>query len=182
MPSLLRGYYRCTHRKTQGCAAKKQVQLSDNDPFVYDVTYKHVHTCHQKQRPTNAALPPSPGAAVARDGGHHSPLQYQDFQLMASASLHNGLHVETDGLPASASFHGHGVSTAAFSAVDCTGHEQLLAERAVPNLPAAGMRVLGSFEFWEVVSEATSSSAASDERDYGPVCLGFLWLSSRISQ
>jgi hypothetical protein len=102
------------------------MQRSDNDPSVLDVTYMGSHTCHQKQRIANAALP-SPGAAVARDGSHHSPLQYQDFQLMASASLHNGLHVETDGLPASASFQGHGVSTAAFSAVDCTDHEQLLA-------------------------------------------------------
>ncbi|KAL5727076.1 WRKY Transcription Factor [Ranunculus cassubicifolius] len=42
-----RGYYRCTHRTVQGCSATKQVQRSDEDPFVFDVTYRGKHTCIQ---------------------------------------------------------------------------------------------------------------------------------------
>ncbi|KAF9614927.1 hypothetical protein IFM89_021357 [Coptis chinensis] len=42
-----RGYYRCTHRNVQGCLATKQVQRSDEDPLVFDVTYRGKHTCSQ---------------------------------------------------------------------------------------------------------------------------------------
>ncbi|PRQ58416.1 putative transcription factor WRKY family [Rosa chinensis] len=41
-----RGYYRCTHRNTQGCLATKQVQKSDADPTIFMVTYTGLHTCH----------------------------------------------------------------------------------------------------------------------------------------
>ncbi|XP_077229925.1 putative WRKY transcription factor 41 [Tasmannia lanceolata] len=40
-----RGYYRCTHRNVQGCLATKQVQRSDEDPTIFDVTYRGHHTC-----------------------------------------------------------------------------------------------------------------------------------------
>ncbi|KAK6918252.1 WRKY domain [Dillenia turbinata] len=40
-----RGYYRCTHRNSQGCLAIKQVQRSDVDPLVYEITYRGMHTC-----------------------------------------------------------------------------------------------------------------------------------------
>ncbi|XP_062228111.1 transcription factor WRKY19-like [Phragmites australis] len=51
-----RGYYRCTYRATQGCPATKQVQRSDSDMCVFDVTYQGAHTCHQKQRQAAAAV------------------------------------------------------------------------------------------------------------------------------
>ncbi|XP_028794717.1 probable WRKY transcription factor 46 [Neltuma alba] len=41
-----RGYYRCTHRFVQGCQATKQVQRSDEDPTVFEVTYRGKHTCN----------------------------------------------------------------------------------------------------------------------------------------
>ncbi|WCJ22389.1 WRKY DNA-binding protein 46 [Euphorbia peplus] len=40
-----RGYYRCSHRRSQGCLAVKQVQRSDEDPSVFEVTYRGRHTC-----------------------------------------------------------------------------------------------------------------------------------------
>ncbi|KAE9603986.1 putative transcription factor WRKY family [Lupinus albus] len=40
-----RGYYRCTHRNVHGCLATKQVQRSDEDPNVFEITYKGKHTC-----------------------------------------------------------------------------------------------------------------------------------------
>ncbi|KAK7338038.1 hypothetical protein VNO77_18635 [Canavalia gladiata] len=42
-----RGYYRCTHRNVQGCLATKQVQRSDEDPTIIEVTYRGRHTCTQ---------------------------------------------------------------------------------------------------------------------------------------
>lgn len=42
-----RCYYRCTHRNVRGCLATKQVQRSDNDPNIFEVTYRGRHTCSQ---------------------------------------------------------------------------------------------------------------------------------------
>ncbi|KAK4364170.1 hypothetical protein RND71_015528 [Anisodus tanguticus] len=44
-----RAYYRCTHRNTQSCLATKQVQKSDEDPLVFEVTYKGRHSCKASQ-------------------------------------------------------------------------------------------------------------------------------------
>ncbi|XP_059274879.1 WRKY transcription factor 55 [Lycium ferocissimum] len=40
-----RAYYRCTYQKLYNCPAKKQVQRLDNDPYVFEVTYRSQHTC-----------------------------------------------------------------------------------------------------------------------------------------
>ncbi|KDP28510.1 hypothetical protein JCGZ_14281 [Jatropha curcas] len=42
-----RGYFRCIHRHSQGCLAIKQVQRSDQDPSIFEVTYRGRHTCVQ---------------------------------------------------------------------------------------------------------------------------------------
>ncbi|XP_023757904.1 probable WRKY transcription factor 46 [Lactuca sativa] len=42
-----RAYYRCTHRHVQGCLATKQVQRSDEDSSVFEITYRGRHTCMQ---------------------------------------------------------------------------------------------------------------------------------------
>ncbi|KAK6777316.1 hypothetical protein RDI58_024033 [Solanum bulbocastanum] len=44
-----RAYYRCTHKNTQGCLATKQVQKSKEDPLVFEVTYKGMHSCKTSQ-------------------------------------------------------------------------------------------------------------------------------------
>ncbi|OIV96879.1 hypothetical protein TanjilG_00461 [Lupinus angustifolius] len=41
-----RCYYRCTHQKLYGCLAKKQVQRHNDNPSMYEVTYRGNHTCH----------------------------------------------------------------------------------------------------------------------------------------
>ncbi|XP_065860237.1 probable WRKY transcription factor 53 [Euphorbia lathyris] len=46
--SFPRGYYRCSHRHSQGCLAVKQVQRSDEDPSLFEVTYRGRHTCVQQ--------------------------------------------------------------------------------------------------------------------------------------
>ena len=42
-----RSYYRCTYRLMQNCWATKQVQRSDDDPTLFEITYKGSHTCNQ---------------------------------------------------------------------------------------------------------------------------------------
>ncbi|XP_011093555.1 probable WRKY transcription factor 41 [Sesamum indicum] len=44
-----RAYYRCTHRKTQGCLATKQVQRADEDPSIFEVIYSGKHSCIQER-------------------------------------------------------------------------------------------------------------------------------------
>ncbi|KAK3026579.1 hypothetical protein RJ639_041599 [Escallonia herrerae] len=47
-----RAYYRCTHRNAQGCLAVKQVQKSDENPSLVEITYRGRHTCSQASRMT----------------------------------------------------------------------------------------------------------------------------------
>ncbi|KAK1322495.1 putative WRKY transcription factor 41 [Acorus calamus] len=51
-----RGYYRCTHRSTRDCPATKHVQRSDDNPSIFDVTYRGTHTC-QSKTPTSSPRP-----------------------------------------------------------------------------------------------------------------------------
>lgn len=66
-----RGYYRCTHRHAQGCMATKHVQRSDEDPCVFDITYRGKHTCNQSPSPVIAPQ------AIRR----HEQKQHQDNSL-----------------------------------------------------------------------------------------------------
>ncbi|GKU89167.1 hypothetical protein SLEP1_g3339 [Rubroshorea leprosula] len=52
-----RGYYRCSHRNVQGCLATKQVQRSDEDPTIFEITYRGRHTC--TQAPSSSQIPPT---------------------------------------------------------------------------------------------------------------------------
>ncbi|KAL2336152.1 hypothetical protein Fmac_010598 [Flemingia macrophylla] len=53
-----RGYYRCTYRNVQGCLATKQVQKSDEDPMICEITYKGRHTCTQVSHLNKAVVAP----------------------------------------------------------------------------------------------------------------------------
>lgn len=53
---ICRSYYRCTFRLTQDCWATKQVQRSDEDPNVFEITYRGKHICSHA---TNLAPAPS---------------------------------------------------------------------------------------------------------------------------
>ncbi|KAG6387759.1 hypothetical protein SASPL_152951 [Salvia splendens] len=55
-----RGYYRCTSIHAHGCLATKQVQKSDEDPTIFEITYRRKHTC--TRAPNNPSAPiPVPG-------------------------------------------------------------------------------------------------------------------------
>ncbi|GAB2224683.1 hypothetical protein Drorol1_Dr00005449 [Drosera rotundifolia] len=59
-----RSYYRCTYRGTQDCWAIKQVQRSDEDPSIFDITYKGKHTC-RTAAPCSQSMPTSPETRVS---------------------------------------------------------------------------------------------------------------------
>ncbi|KAK3018494.1 hypothetical protein RJ639_003579 [Escallonia herrerae] len=40
-----KSYYRCARRNQQGCHATKQLQRLDNDPCMWEVTYRNKHVC-----------------------------------------------------------------------------------------------------------------------------------------
>lgn len=65
-----RGYFRCTHRNSQGCSALKQVQKSDEDPTVFHVIYVDDHTC----TPPCHLIPPSTSTSPPRV--HLNPTQH----------------------------------------------------------------------------------------------------------
>lgn len=50
-----RAYYRCTHRNTQGCLATKQVQRTDENSSIFEVTYKGRHSCIQASTSSSSA-------------------------------------------------------------------------------------------------------------------------------
>ncbi|XP_014521845.1 probable WRKY transcription factor 70 isoform X1 [Vigna radiata var. radiata] len=41
-----RSYFRCSHKHDQGCKATKQVQLEQDNPRMYRITYIGLHTCN----------------------------------------------------------------------------------------------------------------------------------------
>ncbi|XP_071730680.1 probable WRKY transcription factor 53 [Rutidosis leptorrhynchoides] len=51
-----RSYYRCTYRYVHNCMSRKQVQRTDEDPTVFEITYRGKHTCN----PAAIAPPRSP--------------------------------------------------------------------------------------------------------------------------
>ncbi|CAL0319613.1 unnamed protein product [Lupinus luteus] len=53
-----RCYYRCTHQKLYGCLAKKQVQRHNDNPSMYEVTYRGNHTCHMSSTAPLSIPPP----------------------------------------------------------------------------------------------------------------------------
>ncbi|KAK1578210.1 hypothetical protein Q3G72_028510 [Acer saccharum] len=108
-----RGYYRCTHRLVQGCLATKQVQRSDEDPMILEITYRGRHTCTQaskttnnppeNQEPTNmttSLLEYSQQALLQHGSG--SSISYQQQQQQhpeALLNLRRSLQVVTDQEP-----------------------------------------------------------------------------------
>ncbi|XWS48516.1 hypothetical protein CRYUN_Cryun13aG0084900 [Craigia yunnanensis] len=67
-----RGYYRCTHRNVQSCLATKRVQRSDDDPTIYEITYRGRHTCTL----ASYVMPPSGPSENQEQGTSIEPQQH----------------------------------------------------------------------------------------------------------
>ena len=70
---ICRSYYRCTFRNTKGCLATKQVQRSDEDPTIFDITYRGSHTCSNGKK---VVLPPKSPDTQEKPHGHDSDIHH----------------------------------------------------------------------------------------------------------
>ncbi|XP_010266464.1 PREDICTED: probable WRKY transcription factor 41 [Nelumbo nucifera] len=97
-----RAYYRCTHRNLQGCLATKQVQRSDEDPSVFDITYRGNHTCNRASHLVPASTSADkPEQKQNQDHLHPQELPNQQNQIQSQEillNLNTGLNVQTNGL------------------------------------------------------------------------------------
>ncbi|QHO29779.1 hypothetical protein S245_025707 [Arachis hypogaea] len=102
-----RGYYRCTHRNVQGCLATKQVQRSDEDPNMFEITYRGSHTCTMASSSSNSASLPAPTTSPRNT--NNNVLQSLDQQppMMNELllNLRAGLKVQTENLDNCSSFN-----------------------------------------------------------------------------
>lgn len=94
-----RSYYRCTYRNTQNCWATKQVQRSDEDPTVFEITYRGTHTCGNSgpSVPSPASSEKQEQKQINHQSNHHQHLQQQQSQEMLS-KFRAGLRVDTNNL------------------------------------------------------------------------------------
>ncbi|KAJ4831819.1 hypothetical protein Tsubulata_040610 [Turnera subulata] len=95
-----RGYYRCTHRPSQGCLATKQVQRSDEDPTIFEVTYRGRHTCTQS---TSKSVINDIRPGKNKDHPRKPQQQQQEQEVKPKLSKEatfnfGGLQVKTEGL------------------------------------------------------------------------------------
>ncbi|XVF33193.1 hypothetical protein REPUB_Repub17cG0147500 [Reevesia pubescens] len=72
-----RGYYRCTHRHSQGCLATKQVQRSNEDHTIFEVKYRGRHTCKQA---SHFAATLVPLARDSKEKANHSRQKQQQLE------------------------------------------------------------------------------------------------------
>ncbi|XP_059428495.1 probable WRKY transcription factor 53 [Corylus avellana] len=93
-----RGYYSCNHRNVQGCLATKQVQRSDEDPTVFEITYRGRHTCAQASH----INPPPTSPEKQEQNNKHQPPQNQqpsqDDQIQKLLNFQTTLKVKTENL------------------------------------------------------------------------------------
>ncbi|GLT46649.1 hypothetical protein SLA2020_203920 [Shorea laevis] len=101
-----REYYRCSHRHSQRCLATKQVQRSNNDPSIFEVTvtYWGRHTCEQssshlpqsieaesKEKPENTRL-----VQRSSDDPSISEVTYRERHTCEQSSSHLPWPIEAE--------------------------------------------------------------------------------------
>ncbi|KAL3524069.1 hypothetical protein ACH5RR_016903 [Cinchona calisaya] len=69
-----RCYFRCTHQKLYQCPAKKQVQRLDDDPNIFEVTYRGDHTCLLSSTAPSVPPPPPPPIDIIQPSAMVHPL------------------------------------------------------------------------------------------------------------
>ncbi|KAF5730067.1 WRKY transcription factor 53 family protein [Tripterygium wilfordii] len=90
-----RSYYRCTYRNTQNCWATKQVQRSDDNPTMFEITYKVKHTCFQGSQ--SVPPPASPEKQEQKNPDHGKHISHQQQQRSQQLlNFHKELRVNTE--------------------------------------------------------------------------------------
>lgn len=74
-----RSYYRCTYRNLHDCWATKQVQRSDEDPSMFEITYRGKHTCTQGSHSVPA--PASPEKQEIKQNNHNDNNHQQQHYI-----------------------------------------------------------------------------------------------------
>nr|QJF53821.1 WRKY transcription factor [Talipariti hamabo] len=94
-----RSYYRCSYRNTQNCWATKQVQRSDEDPTIFEVTYRGAHTCGNG----NQGVPPPASPEKQERKSNKNNLNNNNYQQLQSQDVlldfQAGLSVDTGMAP-----------------------------------------------------------------------------------
>lgn len=104
-----RSYYRCTYRLVQNCWATKQVQRSDDDPTIFEITYKGKHTCNLSMNANNVAAPsqtasPEKQERVNNDCCYNAGQQNQTLENLRANLRVNTENLDDKGMPTSFSF------------------------------------------------------------------------------
>ncbi|CAM8966799.1 unnamed protein product [Rhodiola kirilowii] len=85
-----RSYFRCTHKKDQGCLATKQVQQTQTEPPMYTVTYDGHHTCTNSLKSASLFVDLAPGpdqssSVMMSFNSAESNQQYHGCTLLGSS-------------------------------------------------------------------------------------------------
>lgn len=148
--SSYRGYYRCTYLYSQGCQAKKEIQMSNDDPTVFNVRYRGSHTCNPNPLPS----PPQPQPATLENQEPRSVQIQQEDNLM---NLRRNLKVTIDNLDNSS--HGHDKpSPSSYDFASSSGIKVGEIDCGFQQLPMAGNSFVGSLSPC-FVSPGTSGSS-----------------------
>ncbi|GLT67912.1 hypothetical protein SLA2020_401860 [Shorea laevis] len=89
-----RSYYRCTFRYSQNCWAAKQVQRSDEDPTIFEITYRGQHTCSLGSQ--TVPPPASPEKQEQNLNNHNNINNNNHLEMLLK--LKKNLMVNTEGL------------------------------------------------------------------------------------
>ncbi|KAM3274876.1 hypothetical protein ACQJBY_043710 [Aegilops geniculata] len=153
-----RGYYRCTHRKSQGCAATKQVQRADEDPALFDVIYHGEHTCVHK--------------TVAAAAAMVQPAEENPDARRLLQDLSTSLTVNTEGFTATAGHQGCSTTTSfcfssqAASALTPQGHYPFSMPSTPENCFGQGASLSTSLEPSPVTSDSNRFSMSPFQAEW----------------
>lgn len=78
---ICRSYYRCTYRHIQNCWVTKQVQRSDEDPTIFEITYRGAHTCNLAAN-NNSVASPEKKELKQKNNQNNNQMQQPNEMLM----------------------------------------------------------------------------------------------------
>ncbi|KAI3832038.1 hypothetical protein MKX03_006412 [Papaver bracteatum] len=104
-----RGYYKCAYKNAQDCLAMKQVQRSDEDTSIFNVTYRGKHTCTEAEhllpwksenspdQKTEKRLKKSQGTIINFQTGCHG--KTEDFNMTQAFLTSPSFSFPSDSIP-----------------------------------------------------------------------------------